>query len=238
MTSDGTFTPVTVFDLETTGIDPATDRIVTAYIGTLDERGDLVAGREWLVRPEGYVIPPEATRVHRISQQYAQEHGRDMLQVLKELAQALAYTQPIVGHNLSYDVTMLAHELERAGHPDPIGFLSSLTFLDTFVLDKKLDRFRKGKRTLIALAPIYDVELSEDDAHGAAADAIAAGRIAQHMLAGPLADESVDELGAKQSAWYREQSESFIEYRRRTDPSFTTSVEWPIGESALALARV
>lgn len=237
MSTDGIYTPVTVFDLETTGIDPASDRIVTAYIGALDGAGELIAGREWLVRPDGYVIPEAATRVHRITQHHAEEHGRPMLDVLMEICQALAFTQPIVGHNLSYDITMLAHELQRAGHPDPIGFLSSLNFLDTFVLDKKLDRYRKGKRTLISLAELYEVALSDEDAHGAAADAIAAGRIAQHMLAGALASEDLSTLGQKQAAWYREQSESFIEYKRRSDPSFTTSVQWPIGESALALAR-
>lgn len=236
MSSDGLYTPVTVFDLETTGIDPASDRIVTAYIGALDADGELIAGREWLVRPDGYVIPEAATRVHRISQQHAEEHGRPMLDVLREICQALAFTQPIVGHNLSYDVTMLAHELARAGHPDPLGFLRSLNFLDTFVLDKKLDRYRKGKRTLISLAELYEVALSDEDAHGAAADAIAAGRIAQRMLSGALATEDPSALGAKQSEWYREQTESFIEYKRRSDPSFTTSTAWPIGESALALA--
>lgn len=237
MTSDGLYTPVTVFDLETTGIDSSSDRIVTAYIGALNADGELIAGREWLVRPDGYVIPEAATRVHRISHEYAVENGRPMLEVLHEMSQALAFTQPIVGHNLSYDVTMLAHELHRAGHPDPVAFLSSLNFLDTFVLDKKLDRYRKGKRTLISLAELYEVELSDEDAHGAAADAIAAGRIAQRMLSGALASEDPAGLVAKQSGWYREQTESFIEYKRRSDPSFTTSTAWPIGESALTVAQ-
>ena len=49
--------------------------------------------------------------------------------------------------------------------------------IDPLVIDKAVDRYRKGKRTLEAAAAFYGVPL--DDAHDAGADAIAAGRVAQ-----------------------------------------------------------
>lgn len=52
-----------VFDLETTGVDPNSDRIVTAFFGVLDGDGELTVSREWIVDP-GVPIPPGASNVH------------------------------------------------------------------------------------------------------------------------------------------------------------------------------
>ena len=101
--------------------------------------------------------------------------------------------------------------------------------IDPLVLDKCVDRFRKGKRTLEAAAEFYGVTLT--DAHDAGADAVAAGRVAQ-ALARKYPEEldvpAVD-LHESQVGWCAEQSASFQEYMRRTkDPSFTASGLWPV----------
>jgi DNA polymerase III epsilon subunit-like protein len=46
------------------------------------------------------------------------------------------------------------------------------------VIDKHLDRFRKGRRTLAAICEAYGVDLPADEAHTAGADALAACRAA------------------------------------------------------------
>jgi len=233
---------VGVFDLETTGIDPETDRIVTAFVGVLDEAGNVLSGQEWLIAPDGYVIPDAATAVHGVTTEHALAVGRPFQDVLPEIVAALLTFAdldiPVVAHNASYDLTMLVHEMRRYGHIDPVALVSVLDVLDTLILDKQLDRWRRGKRTLTAIAPLYGVPLADEDAHGAAADATAAGRVALKMLARPeLADLDQDALRRKQTAWAREQRASFIEYRRREgDPDFTTDLNWPLYESALALA--
>jgi DNA polymerase-3 subunit epsilon len=81
------------------------------------------------------------------------------------------------------------------------------------------------------------VELTDDEAHGAAADAIAAGRIALVLTADRrLAGIPGPVLRRKQKAWSREQRTSFIAYRRANgDPDFTTDKNWPLYLSALAL---
>jgi len=66
-----------VFDLETTGVDVEADRIVTAFIGLLDRWGRLVAGRDFMVRPDGYVIPEGATEVHGVTTEVALAEGLD-----------------------------------------------------------------------------------------------------------------------------------------------------------------
>lgn len=230
-----------IFDLETTGVDPAADRIVTAYVGRLAPDGSVVSGREWLIAPDGFVIPDTATAVHGISTEHALEHGRPFADVLPEILDALAELAddgvPVTAHNASYDFTMLAHEMERLGHTDPVAFIETIDVVDTFVLDKQADRYRPGKRTLTAIAPLYDVTLTEDEAHGAAADAIAAGRIALNMLGRPdFRGVPFKNLARLQKAWAREQRASFIAYRRENgDPDFTVDMNWPLYDTALAL---
>ena len=103
--------------------------------------------------------------------------------------------------------------------------------IDPLVVDKRLDRYRRGKRTLDVVAARYGVTL--DGAHDASADAIAAGRVAQ-ALAERYSDqlpETCDELHAKQIGWARSQAESLTEYFvriGRIDPTDPVDGSWPI----------
>ncbi|MCU1405607.1 MAG: polymerase subunit epsilon, partial [Glaciihabitans sp.] len=101
--------------------------------------------------------------------------------------------------------------------------------IDPLVLDKTVDKYRKGKRTLEAAALHYGVDLT--DAHDAAADAVAAGRVAQALAQRYAAQLAIDprELHTQQVSWCKEQALSFQDYMRRTrDPDFTASGAWPV----------
>ena len=217
-----------VFDLETTGIDVETSRIVSAHVGVIDADGNVVEERAWLADP-GVEIPAQASAVHGITTERARAEGRPAAEVVAEIVGALedlvARGLAITIYNAPYDLSLLHHEAVRHGvtplhEPVPI--------IDPLVLDRAVDKYRKGKRTLEAAAAFYGVALT--DAHDAGADAVAAGRIAQ-ALAGrygaQLAISGAD-LHALQVGWCAEQSASFQDYMRRTkDPAFTSSGAWP-----------
>jgi DNA polymerase-3 subunit epsilon len=217
-----------VFDLETTGVDTDTARIVSAHVGVLDEDGVLVERREWLVDP-GVEIPAGASAVHGISTERARRYGRAPGEVVGEILDAIRSVErrgiPLVVYNAPYDLTLLAREAARHG-VEPLDGTGLV--LDPLVLDRALDRYRSGKRTLTATAGHYGVELLA--AHEAGADAVAAGRLAQE-LARRFPVElgvSADQLHAMQVEWCREQTARFEEYMRRTkDASFTASGLWP-----------
>ncbi len=101
--------------------------------------------------------------------------------------------------------------------------------IDPLVIDKAVDKYRKGKRTLEVTALFYGVDLT--DAHEAGADAIAAGRVAQAFArahAEALTFEAA-ELHRMQVQWSLEQAADFQEYMRREhNPLFTTSGAWPV----------
>ena len=132
----------------------------------------------------------------------------------------------IVAYNAAYDLTLLEREAVRYGHaplpgPGPV--------IDPLVIDKAVDRYRRGKRTLTAAAAHYGVELP--NAHDAGADAVAAGRVAQAIVRAypELAAIAVAELHARQVDWCREQAESYQAWRRANgEPEFTTSGAWPV----------
>ncbi|WP_309619882.1 exonuclease domain-containing protein [Salinibacterium sp.] len=222
-----------VFDLETTGVDVDTARIVSACIAILNPDGSIVARWDWLADP-GIEIPAAASAVHGITTERARALGRNSQVVDAEITQSLrvqyALGNPLVEYNAPYDLSLLDRECRRHGleplrPPTPV--------IDPLVLDKVVDKFRKGKRTLEVTASHYDVAL--DDAHDAGSDAIAAGRVAQALAAAypdqldvPLAD-----LHERQVTWYAEQAASFADYIRRVkgDQDFVADSEWPVRTS-------
>ncbi|GAB3279129.1 hypothetical protein GCM10027426_17250 [Microbacterium lacusdiani] len=220
-----------VFDLETTGIDVTEDRIVTAYVGLLDERGAVIHDEHWLADP-GIEIPEGATAVHGITTEHARAEGRPAAEVVAEVTHALRTLLsagiPVVAYNAAYDFSLLKYEGERHGiatidSPAPV--------IDPLVIDKTCDRYRKGKRTLDVVAAHYSVPL--ESAHEASADAIAAGRVAL-AIAERFADtlpEDVLELHTRQIGWAREQAESLTEYFiriGRLEPTEVLDGSWPV----------
>ena len=218
-----------VFDLETTGIDVTTSRIVSAHVGIIGPDGSVIEQLDWLADP-GVEIPEGASAVHGITTERARAEGRPAADVVNEIVTAIADLfsrgHALTIYNASYDLSLLAHEARRHGI-DPLYLPSPI--IDPLVLDKVVDRYRKGKRTLVAAALHYGVDLTE--AHDAGADAIAAGRVAQ-AIAGRYPTElgiDVSELHTRQIAWAAEHAASFQEYMRRThNPDFTDSGLWPV----------
>ncbi|MER6842662.1 exonuclease domain-containing protein [Streptomyces platensis] len=222
------------FDLETTGTDVEQDRIVTAALLRLEGDGRPAAKLTWLLDP-GVPIPDEAAAIHGISTAYVQEHGRAPATAIEEITEALAEALraeiPLVVMNARYDLSLLDRECrrhglrtltERLGHaPAPV--------IDPLVLDKHVDRYRKGKRALQALCGHYGVPL--DGAHEAGADAAAAAGVARRIgekypavaLPSPRALHTLQEQAAA------EQAASFQAYLRRSgDPRAIVEPAWPL----------
>lgn len=213
------------FDLETTGRDPLTARIVTASIVLVDGSGDILESHEWLADP-GVAIPAEATAVHGVATATAKALGAPAGQTVKQIAGVLdtlfRRKIPVLAFNARYDFTVLAREGLRHGVPTPHPF----PVLDPYVMDKHADRYRPGKRTLAAMSAHYGVALQ--NAHTSAADVMATLGVGQvlaerfHQLRRPAED-----LHGFQVDWALRQAESFQEYLRRREPGAVVEGRWP-----------
>lgn len=225
------------FDCETTGIDVEQDRIVTAAVVTINPLEGSVDTRQWLADP-GIDIPAEATAVHGISTEMARADGRPAVEVVGEIAAALSAAwragATVIVYNAPYDVSLLDREYRRHWgeeiEPGPI--------VDPLCLDKHYDKYRKGSRKLVDVARHYGIELSELDAHGAAADALAAARVAWKLarVYPALGAMSHDQLRAEQVAWYREQALGLAEYLRQQGKTEHVPTDWPIRPVPTAVA--
>lgn len=225
-----------VLDTETSDREPTEARLVTAYLGILDAKGNVEIEQEWLVRPDGYEIPEETTAIHGVSDAHAREHGVPLRDALEQIwaiitMESVNGSLPLVAMNMRYDATVLTREYERT-YGIASDLFSRVDILDPYVLDKRIDRYRKGSRKLIDMAAHYGVELSEEDAHGARADAIAAGRVVQRILRHDLlSGMPLDVITEAQAYWAAEQAESLRSYFLREgldDKAASVRTEWPV----------
>lgn len=229
------------FDIETTGTDPESDRIVTAAVSLLggglpDEH------HSWLVDP-GIDIPEGAAAVHGVSTERARTEGGDAAEAVEQITALLAEQVlagvPIVAFNARFDLTILDREARRHGTApliDRVGGPERILVVDPHILDKHFDRYRKGKRTLDAVCSNYRVPL--EAAHDANADALAAARLAFRLASSipELGALQLRELHASQVAWAAEQAASLEEYFRSRGRDERVQREWPLIPARPALA--
>lgn len=219
-----------VFDTETTGIAPETTRIVQAHVSLLDHTGSVVEGRDRLIDC-GIEIPEQATRVHGITTERMRAEGAPAAESIQEIVSYLgdffANGVAVVAYNASYDFTILDREAKRYAltpldRPRPI--------VDPLVMDRQLDKYRKGVRNLVANAELYGVIL--ENAHDASADAIAAGRVAQAIAAKYFDQLDIPalDLHVRQEEWALEQAASYRRYRESIGkPMYDDNDAWPVG---------
>jgi DNA polymerase III subunit epsilon len=226
------------FDLETTGTDPFSSRIVTAAVTEVKDE-EPVRRREWLVDP-GIPIPAEATAVHGITTEHAAEYGSPAPEAADQIAEALAgywaKGVPVIVYNAPFDLSLLAAEVRRYGLPslnDRLGGGDIGPVVDPLIIDRSLDRYRKGKRTLEAACAVYGVAL--DGAHEAGADALAAARVAC-ALAERFPRECAGELWElhrAQAVWYADWAADHSAWLRRSGRGVAADIDadWPLREA-------
>jgi DNA polymerase-3 subunit epsilon len=113
-----------VFDCETTGLPRSRDlaiedvdgwpRLVQIAWASYDAGGEPTDTRCHIVKPEGFQIPADATKIHGISHAQALQAGRDLAGVMDEFLEAVERPgTTLVAHNLDYDRGVLGAELIR-----------------------------------------------------------------------------------------------------------------------------
>jgi DNA polymerase III subunit epsilon len=116
------------FDTETTGLPknwkaPVTDlnnwpRLVQLAYLYYDKNGKLISGGDFIIKPVGFTIPTDASRIHGISTEKAIGEGRALLHVLEEFQSLVAETEFLVAHNISFDEKIVGAEFLRNNMPD------------------------------------------------------------------------------------------------------------------------
>lgn len=235
------------FDLETTGPNPESDRIVTAAVSLVG--GGLPPEHyAWLVDP-GVEIPEGAIAVHGITNEQVRAEGQDAAEAIDQIVAVLARHVsggvPIVAFNARFDLTLIDRDARRHGVLpllDRVGGVERLLAIDPYVLDKQFDRYRKGRRTLVAVCEHYRIPFEE--AHVANADALAAARVA-FRIASRIAELRALDLATlhrEQVSWAATQAALLQEYFQEQGRPERVEAAWPLvpapatGSAPLALA--
>lgn len=162
--------PICFFDLETTGINVATDRIVEIAILKVFPNGNKES-HTWRVNPT-IPIPAATTAIHGISDEMVANEP-----TFRELApkvSAMLKDSDLGGFNSNrFDIPLLAEELLRAD--------IDLDLKKALAIDVQTIFHKKEKRTLEAAYKFYcDKDLL--DAHSAAADTNATYEVLESQL--------------------------------------------------------
>ena len=142
-----------IFDTETTGVPkdwnaPVTDsdnwpRMVQLAWQLHDVTGKLLSRNNLIVYPDGYDIPFNVVKIHGISTERAKRDGQPLDEVLDAFARDFSQAKYLVGHNVSFDVNIVAGELHRAGRNHEVMLQSDL--LDTKDLSTEFCQLPGGK---------------------------------------------------------------------------------------------
>ena len=160
--------PIIFFDLETTGVDTARDRIVEISMIKIMPDGEEIT-RTRRLNP-GMPIPAEATAVHGITDEDVKD-APTFAQVARSLEQFIRGCDFGGFNSNRFDLPVLVEEFLRAGVD-----LKRRRFIDVQNIFHK-----KEQRTLVAAYKFYcDKEL--DDAHSAEADTRATYEVLKAQL--------------------------------------------------------
>jgi len=162
--------PIIFFDLETTGINIAADRIVEISYLKVDQNGNETS-KTMRVNP-GIPIPEKVTAIHGISNEDVKD-APAFNEIAKSLAREFEGCD-LAGYNsVKFDIPLLAEEFLRAGVDID---LKRKKFIDVQVIFMKME-----PRTLSAAYKFF-VNKDLDNAHSAEADTRATYEVLQAQL--------------------------------------------------------
>ncbi|MDI9320313.1 MAG: 3'-5' exonuclease [Phycisphaerales bacterium] len=118
------------FDTETTGL-PRNwkalvselnnwPRLVQLAFLYYDNNGNKISGGDFIIKPEGFTIPTDVSRIHGISTERAIREGQSLRAVLLNFQSLIGQASYLVAHNMSFDEKIVGAEFLRNGMQNSI----------------------------------------------------------------------------------------------------------------------
>ncbi len=175
------------FDTETTGLPenwqaPVSDsdnwpRLVQLSWAWFDSEG-----RKWdfydnIIYPDGFYIPEESSKIHRITHEIAKEKGKDLKEVISFFAEEIKKAEYVVAHNISFDEKIVGAEYYRLKMKDNLEEAQKICTMKSSVDFCKLPNNRGGYKWP-NLSELHRSLFAQDfsEAHNALVDVYACAR--------------------------------------------------------------
>ncbi len=169
------------FDTETTGLPKKYNasyqdldnwpRVIQLAWVLADENKNIIEEKTFIIKPDGFEIPLEASAVHGITDAKAQELGVPLLDVLQTFNKSLqAYSSTLVAHNILFDINVMGAEFLRANISSDFVNLPQIC-----TMKSSIEFCNLPNRKFPRLAELYRQLFNEDfaNAHDALADVLA-----------------------------------------------------------------
>ncbi len=175
------------FDTETTGLPrswnaPVEDtdnwpRLVQLAWQLYDAEGNKAEGGDLIIFPDGFVIPIESARVHRITTERARAEGVPLAHAMETFSLLVDRAEHLVAHNMSFDEKIVGAEFLRLGMKDLIAPKKKICTMKASVDFCAIPSPRGGNKWP-KLSELHRTLFNEDfaEAHNAAADINATAR--------------------------------------------------------------
>ncbi len=118
------------FDTETTGLPlsfnaPVSDldnwpRLIQLSWIVTTENGEELKRENYIIKPDGFTVPKEASDINGITTERAMSEGADLSLVLDAFVKDVKEAAMVIGHNVSFDQNIVGSELLRAGRKNVI----------------------------------------------------------------------------------------------------------------------
>lgn len=169
---------ITVFDVETTGLLPDSDRIIEFGSVSFDYDGKEVYEFGSIIRPRrnSCYVPYEAYKIHGISEEFIEEHGKLWSDVSVNIHKIFSRSDALCAFNKDFDISFIKNGLKGVDLEFP-----NKPCIDPLSMAQRFIPYSTSpKKNLAALCRMFDINLS--DAHRAVYDSRATGQLLFKML--------------------------------------------------------
>jgi DNA polymerase III epsilon subunit-like protein len=176
------------FDTETTGLPKNWNASVNdfgnwprlvqlAWVFYID--GNLIESKDYIIKPEGFKIPEDSSKIHGITHEIAEKQGALLKIVLNDFASNITKADYLVAHNMSFDQMIMGAEFLRNGLPNHFDVKKTICTKEAstnFCAIPSNNSFKKFKWPKLSELHIKLFGHDFDDSHNALVDVTATAK--------------------------------------------------------------